>query len=677
MADLRTTHFALLALPFAAACASAPDGDSAAVVGTVPSPGAQAGAGEASADAGIEAAIAALRGGDLGRARELVDGLTFERALSRARSRVAAGSPLDAVPAFDEALAVRPDAADAQLERARALFDAAAADAARADLYAEAAAGFEAAERLGAGPVAALYGARSLYMIGDAQGALRLARAALGSGAQSAGLPLPAERIWGDAAFGAYTAARSAGSSEAAALYAECEDAFGRLAAVAPRDPYPLQQLANLALWEGRRSDALRHLSGALPLAPRDEALHNTYVETLRAEAYAAAWRAADGPSEAPAEDAPEAERAAFQALTATALRAQRDAVLAAYSQLASADPSNPLVHWYAASERFQRALEAYAAGTLEPAEFEHAERDYRRCRELDASYAETCRGWEVIARTGRGWCHHWAGALDAAEEAFWSTEELLEGGLDWQYEGRLASALVGLAAVAGAHAAKTEDLAAQSKAAALGDALFARRPSDGNLANNAGFLNRDAGIACELAARRLRGEATRAESGERRDALRAEATALRARAQQHMERSWAAYQVAAELLPDDVRVVNDTGLVMAYYLRTDRPAAERYFRRAIELAHTQLADYAARGEAPPEDLLVAFGDAHQNLGTLALTFDNDLVSARDWFVKACEVAPDDRPEVDQILPELAASIAAGAWTDDLRAFERMLVWKD
>ncbi|MEZ6015282.1 MAG: hypothetical protein R3F49_09225 [Planctomycetota bacterium] len=568
--------------------------------------------------------------------------------------------------------------------RARAAFATAeAGDPQAGFFYGDAAAGFQEAARQGYGVEAAFRASRAAYLAGETATALEVARAGMqwlsdGAG-RRAGLALdfPPERAWADAAFASYRAARGANDPNARALFAETEDALGQLAAATPSDAYPLQQLANLYLWEGRRADALARIEAGLVLAPNDEALHNTLVSELRADAYARAYTLGMGAAPEPGEEATQAERDAYAAVVRSAVRAQRDAVLARYEEFQAQNPENALGYWYSAAERFQRGLEAYEAGTLDEADFHRAEREFRRCRELAPSYTDTCLGWEVIARDGVGWCRYWRADLQGAEEAFWSTEELLAGGLDWQYEGRLASALVGLATIAGSYAQRADDLDALTRAAALGDALFAKRPDNANLANNAGFLNRDAAVLYEAASRKLRAEAARERDNEAADAKLAEADRLRDRARAIMERSWAAYQVAASLAPEDVRVVNDTGLVMAYYLRTDPAAARRYFVTAIELAKEQLAGYEARGEEAPEDLRIAFGDAHQNMGVLALTFEKDLASAREWFALSMQVAPDERPELVQIMPALDASLAAGAWTDELRAFERMLVWKD
>lgn len=694
MADLRPKHLAvLLWFPLITACASGPDGQGPSEDADRSGAEAQAegrasvrsgagnvvrtdGAGRARG-ASADEAIAAIRAGEFARARLLVEALAFEDAVTRGRAALAGGAPREALAPLDEALELRPTDKDALFTRAEAAFRTAeAGDPQAGFFYGDAAAGFSEAARHGYGVEAAFRASQAAFLAGDSAGALKIAREGMAwldaaEGRRAAvSLDVAPEKAWSDAAFGEYVAARNsnADATEARALFAEAEDALGRLAVATPTDAAPFEQLANLYLWEGRRADALARLETALALAPKQESLHNSLARLIGDDAYARALAERGG---AEADEAPD------EATLAAANRARRTAVIERYDAFQTAHPENALGFWYGAYERFHRALEAYEAGTLQEAEFHHAERDFRQCRELDAKTTDSCRGWEVIARAAIGWCRFWSADLEGAEEAFWSTEDLLEGGLDWEYQGRLSSALVGLASVAGKYAEQTDDLAALTKAAALGDMLFTRRPENANLANNAGFLNRDAAVLYEAAARRKRLEATRLPDGDAVEGERAAAAQLRERAQRLIERSWAAYQVAARLAPDDVRVVNDTGLVMAYYLRTDPAVARGYFRDALALGREQLAAYEAQGEAPPTDLLVAYGDAHQNLGVLALTFDGDLVSAQEWFTLAMQVAPDDRPELVQIQPALAASIAAGAWTEELRQFERMLVWKD
>ena len=50
-----------------------------------------------------------------------------------------------------------------------------------------------------------------------------------------------------------------------------------------------------------------------------------------------------------------------------------------------------------------------------------------------------------------------------------------------------------------------------------------------------------------------------------------------------------------------------------------------------------------------------AYGDAHQNLGTLYLEYENDPRTARVWFEKSLEIGPYPRPIVtEEYLPRCA-----------------------
>lgn len=133
------------------------------------------------------------------------------------------------------------------------------------------------------------------------------------------------------------------------------------------------------------------------------------------------------------------------------------------------------------------------------------------------------------------------------------------------------------------------------------------------------------------------------------------------------MERSWAAYEPAAALLPEDVRVVNDTALILVYYLHRDLERAEAMLRRCIEMGGPQLEAKRAAlaSEASPEkaaaleseigQLTEAWGDAYQNLGVLLWVHRSDATGALPVLERCLEVEPDrDRPPVENsLLPQV------------------------
>ncbi|MBI4879333.1 MAG: hypothetical protein HY812_06690 [Planctomycetes bacterium] len=81
-------------------------------------------------------------------------------------------------------------------------------------------------------------------------------------------------------------------------------------------------------------------------------------------------------------------------------------------------------------------------------------------------------------------------------------------------------------------------------------------------------------------------------------------------------QESYQAYCRCIELAPDDVRYVNDTGLILLYHLDTDLARAEELFQQAIALGEAQ---YAAARQDPEQEayLRSALGDAMLNLGVL------------------------------------------------------------
>ena len=87
-------------------------------------------------------------------------------------------------------------------------------------------------------------------------------------------------------------------------------------------------------------------------------------------------------------------------------------------------------------------------------------------------------------------------------------------------------------------------------------------------------------------------------------------------------ERSYAHYQKAVELSPDDARIVNDCGLMLIYHLNRDFDRARALFDRAIAVGQAQL-------DALPREEPLHRGDAvevvdlgaellRQRAGTLA-----------------------------------------------------------
>ncbi|MCP3917322.1 MAG: hypothetical protein GY711_17385 [bacterium] len=602
----------------------------------------------------VEDAIAATRSGDYVRAREILAALIVRDRLALAGELLDADRPRDALTPLDEALELAPREARVLYMRGQAAFATAPTDGQPQFFYEDALGNFEAAARAGFGIRAVFAASRAARLVPKPERALELAR--LGAKAVEAmderpELDAPLERTWAEAAFDVYRAKRGA-QEDAVAHFTETEQQLERLLGRTPDDPWAYTQLANLYQWEERPDDALTMLERALAFAPADEQLHNRIVEAVRAQG-------------------------------------GRDAVIARYDRFRAEYPEVALGAWYAGIERFYLALEKFEAGDDVSAAFAACEKEFATCRALESGYADACKGYEVLSRNAIGWCRFNAGDLEGAKAAFMSTDDLIDGGMRMTLSGqradgsafeRLPSGLAGLDFVTrgyverSGNSAGAHDVQAELNAAAIADYMHAYDPADSNLANNAGFLNRDASIALERASRIPRFASREESDPTKKVELVAEADRQLARAQELMERSYAAYQVAATLAPDDVRIVNDAGLVMAYYLRTDVDAAEGYFRQAVDAGTEQLTGEELTGGL--NDLEEAWGDAHQNLGVLYLTLKNDPKTAREWYAKSVELGPPSRQWIaTQIIPLCDRLIAGGELTAEDRQLLGTIVW--
>lgn len=574
-------------------------------------------------DGAVAAVTAAIAAGDLAGAHELLGPLVVEEKLAEARELLASGDPRDALLPLDDALRLAPENADSWSLRGTAAFRTAASDSQAGFFYQEALDNFEEALRTGPRDAEVLLGAsRAARMSFEAAKALDYAREAM---EQLAGIdPRPTfevepERVLCEPAFDVYVERRNAGEP-AAELFAEIEDNLQRLLGRAPEDAWAWSQLANLYQWDGRPEEAIASLERALELSPDDTGLHDRYIGLVRS---------AGG----------------------------RDAVLEAYTRIEERRPGLALTSWYLGVETFEAAVDGLRAGEDRRDDFRRAEQLLQHCRELQPDYTTSCLGYEVMCHNGVGWCLLNADEPAAAEAAFVATEEVLEGGLQWQVEGRLLSGVMGLQFVADKYSQDPQDAVQLGHAAEIFAFLHGYLPDDPNFANNAGFFHRDAGVALDLQARIARDRASREEA--EATALEREADQLEARAREHMEKSLVAYVDAARLAPEDVRIVNDTGLIMTYYTRRDPERAEEYLLRAVELGTRQVEE-STLSEDEHEALLEAWGDAHQNLGVLYLTMKDDPQSAIEWFEKSVEIGPVPREMVTRYWIPAAQRALAG-----------------
>ncbi len=553
--------------------------------------------------------------------------------LERARTALDRGRPEDALLALDRVLELEPGSADALLLRGRGFWDL-GTKAQQAAYYEDSLASYREASARDARDARAWFGAsRAARTLMRSDDALAFAR----RGLDLVGRDLRTDelRIAAEAAFDAFLASRAQqpASDDTRALFLETEDRLeGWIARARPGDAWGWRQLANLYQGVGASSEARARVARGIELGADSPEMSDSYTELVRAEG-------------------------------------GRGAVIAEFERLTTERPQLAWAHLALARERFEQAIESLGPDAPnDVAGFLAAERGFARARELDEATGSSALGWEAVARLGRGWANYHQGDDEAAMRAFLSMEELFPGGLEWSY-GTLPAGTQSLEFVAvrcyaaqqDSTLARSERAQRMSKAAEIYDTLHAYRPENVNWANNAGFMNRDVAEMLEMSARERARAAGPDTNGDEWKLAEREL----ARAQELMERSWLAYQAAAALAPEDVRVQNDTGLIQTYYLQNDLDAAEAYLDRAVELGEARF-QLVADGELALEadalyELENALGDAYQNLGVLHLRLRDDPKTALDWFEKAVAIGPDPRALVkDTYLPGCAQALGTG-----------------
>lgn len=566
------------------------------------------------------AAIRAIEAGEYVHARALIEDLIVGSRLEEGRTLLDRGQTLDALAILEDVRDAAPGREDVLLPFAEASLRS-GRELGEPSLVERALATFG---QIGDDPAAAFGASRAARALGRTDEALRAARDGVRLlDARGVRTPLeePAERTWAQAALDAFYLAKTNQSSEADALRTESEDALSRYLGTNSADGWIWLELGKLAESDGRLGDAA---------VAFERGLHR---ESTRTELVDGLLR------------------------TSFADRGGEGAV-AAMTRVLAAHPELALARFDRGLARFEIGVARRDGGAAE--ELDRARADFAAARAADPTLASAALGWEAICHAAAGWDALAAERPDDARRSFEAMERLFAGGLRWRLEGRVRSGVDGLAFVGAAYqrANRLED------AAALYSRLAEYEPANADFANNAGLFHRDLGVTLEHGAedleRAARGELSDrarlaevlASAGIARDAALTPAIARqlaevaaerRRRALEHFEQSFSAYEKATALAPNDVRVLNDVALILVYYLKRDWERARSWLLRAVELGEAQLADPALTKEQRFE-LENAFGDAHENLGVLALEHDGDPAAARKWFQRAVEIGPDPRP---------------------------------
>lgn len=664
-------------------------------------------------DSPAAAAIAALEAGDWATARELSQGLEVEAELSRARTELAAGrtdaawaalegvleleprnrparqlrdeisaavlpeklaaaremllagDPRGAMLPLDDCVRIEPTNNEVLLLRGECILRMGIEDR-NPIMFEDAREAFLAAAAGGEIPEALVGAARAGWMVhfqsgeaSDLDRALANLREGIASmDPESPFIPCfdtPPARTDVEVRFAAYTAAVNGVLAETrrAGLFEETRTAIETMIGTTPTDTWAWNQLANLYQWESRPEEARDAAQSGLQLGPADVTLHDALVRILN---QIGGW----------------------------------NEVLTVYEEFVAGHPDLAIGHWNLGRATYESSMAKLLEEKNDQRDgFRRAEGLFRRARELDAAYRDACLGYEVTSRDGYGWCLYNAGDLDGAADAFRSMEELLPGGMRWEDPGRLWSGMTSLEFLVGEYnkhwmnevvevwkegqgnVAESpvpfeERFPSLLKAAAIADELFAYDPENPTFANNAGYFNRDASTL----GHEIRGLSALTASPPDEAAARASFVA----AVEHAEKSYAAYVVAAELSPDDARVINDTGLILAYYLQRDLDVARDYFEKSIAVGLPQL-EAGIEDEEQRTMTREAVGDAYQNLGVIALTIDGDAAAAKPHFEKSFEYERAPRRAVSDMYLPLCEMILAGEL--DPALVQRAFYWKD
>jgi tetratricopeptide (TPR) repeat protein len=604
-------------------------------------------------------AIAAIEAADYDTALSALEHLIFSEQFALAEVALAEGEPEDTLGAIDRALGVRPyneAAIRIKAEGSMMLARRMIANGVGA-LYVEGALvdSLESYLALPTSAVTMLGASEAAAQIGRLQPALDYARAArdimTAGGVEESDTELQANitRAWAEASYRAFTAQYSFQQSTGAngesmvdgtdALFREAKDSLARYVGHRPDDVWSWRTLGDLHTWIGNDTEAAAIFGRAIDRMPENQEL--------------------------------------LERLLSSSKNLGPGAAIAAFEALNARHPQNAAALFMLGRLRIREALPGVADT---PAETRHAfvdaEAELVRARNFDledTAMTSACLGWEVIARDGQGWCDYNNGNLDSAMETFLSMEELFEGGMAWQLGADLRSGVDGLWYVGDQfrQAGKWES------AASAFAALHAYQPTDPNWANNTGFFYRDAGVEAETMARELCAAAhglvtDEVRLGELRLAAAiapelfgtpGEVALFQHAANEHassaiamLEKSYEAYIDASDLVPEDVRIVNDTALVLVYYLHKDLELAEKYLLRSIAMGEEQLALDAAKPADEALDgvargmLTEAYGDAYQNLGVLHLLHKQDPAGAIPFFEKSVEIGPSPRPFLTEAL---------------------------
>jgi len=336
----------------------------------------------------------------------------------------------------------------------------------------------------------------------------------------------------------------------------------------------------------------------------------------------------------------------------------QHDALIGAYGRFVRENPGATILRWHQGRAVYTRADQLRQEGN-----FQGALATYGKARAIFSEYhamvpghAANTNQWLALCELSLARTSLDMGNLANAETHLFAADDRTP--LTTTYEdGRpqlpdsFGSHYTGLVfAISRALSESGED--ALQKTLAFNEKVLQRHPDRwGFVYNNAGLAARDLGVRV-------------AKQGEQEAAM------------QLWERSYAHYQKAVELSPDDARITNDSGLMLIYHLNRDFDRARALFDRAIAIGQAQLdvlpreeplregalpdqrtADERDARKREREVLEEAVGDAWQNIAVLLKEHGKQPFEAyRPFCENAVRYYPYQRREAASLLRQKGAT---------------------
>lgn len=279
----------------------------------------------------------------------------------------------------------------------------------------------------------------------------------------------------------------------------------------------------------------------------------------------------------------------------------QQQALAGAYSRFLRENPNAVMLHWYQG-----RALYANADARRQQGNFQGAITGYDKARQsfgqygaMVPSHSDSTGQWIALCELAMARTAVELGDYDGARDYLFAAAAASPQTTVYDANDipllmdSFRSHYTGVAFAIHRALAESGDQALQ-RTLAFNESVLLRHPDRwGFVYNNAALAARDLGVQV-------------AEGGDEEAAM------------QLWEKSYAYYEKAVGLSPDDARIVNDCGLMLIYHLNRDFDRARECFDLAIEVGQAQLDGLDADTDLRDRELLEeAVGDAWQNIAVL------------------------------------------------------------